>query len=106
MHASRRGRLLDGSAAPPRGEHVEKLVQVGGVVIEQILSGAIDQAVEFDQDHDEWVVLLHGTAELEVDGESVHLQAGDWLLLPRRTPHRVIETVPESTWLAVHMPTR
>ena len=46
------------------GEHVEELVQVGEVVVEQILSGVVDRPVDYDHDHDEWVVLHEGSAEL------------------------------------------
>jgi hypothetical protein len=54
MRTPTQGRLLQGSAAPVNGEHVEELAHVGEVVIEQILSGVLDKAVDYDQDHDEW----------------------------------------------------
>jgi cupin 2 domain-containing protein len=99
-----RGRLLDGSDAPASGELVAQLVQVGGVVVEQILSGELDDAVQYDQDHDEWVVLLAGTAELDVHGDRLSLEPGDWLLLPRRTPHRLVRTTRGANWIAVRLP--
>jgi cupin 2 domain-containing protein len=76
---------------------------VGQVVIEQILSGVVDGPVDFDQDHDEWVVLLEGAAELELNGETLLLEQGDWVLLPRRTPHRLIRTTQGTNWLAVRV---
>jgi cupin 2 domain-containing protein len=88
------------------GEHVEELVQVGEVVIEQILSGVVDRPVDYAQDHDEWVVLLGGAAELEVDGERLSLEQGDWVLLPRQTPHRLIRTAQGTNWIAVHVMTQ
>ena len=98
------GRLLHSSAAPMRGEHVETLLHMGEQVrIEQILSGVVDEPVDYDQDHDEWVVLLEGTAELEVNGETLFLEQGDWVLLSRRTPHRLIRTTQGANWLAVHV---
>lgn len=45
--------------------------------LKQILSSEIDAPVDYDQDHDEWVLLLEGAAELEVDGESLFLSSGD-----------------------------
>jgi cupin 2 domain-containing protein len=98
-----RGRLLAGSAAPVTGEHVETLVQMSGAVIEQILSGEVLVPVQYDQDHDEWVVVLEGAAELDVNGERLSLEPGDWVLLPRRTPHRLIHTEQGTNWLAVHL---
>ena len=38
------------------GEHVEELFHMGEVIIEQILSGVVDEPVDYNQDHDEWVV--------------------------------------------------
>ncbi len=102
MPAFRRGHLTDPSRAPSTGETVEEVFGLHGVVIEQILSGELASPVEFDQDHDEWVVLLDGGAELELDGERCQLVPGDWVLLPRQTPHRLVRTDPASRWLAVH----
>jgi hypothetical protein len=87
MRIPTRGRLLPSSDAPVNGEHVEDIIHVGDVAIEQIISGVVDEPVDYNQDHDEWVVLLEGTAELEVNGKRLFLEQGDWVLLPRRTPH-------------------
>jgi len=106
MPAPSRGRLLDSSVAPTSGERVEQLVQVGEAIIEQILSGELDKPVDYDQDHDEWVVLLGGTAELEIRGEKLILEPGDWVLLPRGTPHRLLGSAQGTSWLAVHLPRR
>ena len=103
MRPPTQGRLLQSSGAPVSGEHVEELVHMGEVIIEQILSGVVDRPVEYDQDHDEWVVLLEGSAELEVNGETLLLEQGDWVLLPRRTPHRLIRTTQGTNWLAVRV---
>jgi cupin 2 domain-containing protein len=97
-----RGRLRPPSNAPAVGEGSEQLAMLGGVVVEQILSGALGAAVDYDQDHDEWVLLLSGGATLEVEGESLALGAGDWVLLGAHVPHRMVETVPGTSWLALH----
>jgi cupin 2 domain-containing protein len=104
-----RGRLLDAGVAPVLGERVEELARfggddagVGGVRVEQILSGELESPVDYLQDHDEWVVVLAGRAALEVDGEPVDLLAGEWVLLPRDVPHRLLKTSPGTNWLAVH----
>src|ERR1700722_1490511 len=104
MVAPSRGRLRDGSDAPTTGESFHELVRVGGAVIEQILSSALDEAIEYDQNHDEWVVLLEGAAELEVGGDRLSLERGDWVFLPRGTPHRLVRTTQGATWLAVRLP--
>jgi cupin 2 domain-containing protein len=101
-----RGRLRDGASAPASGEAVERLVALPGVEIEQILSGALDAPLDFQQVHDEWVVLLSGSASLVVAGADVELEAGDWLFLPAGVQHRVASTTPGSSWLAVHVGAR
>ncbi len=104
MTAVVRGRLLGHTSAPGRGERVDQVVRVGGVLVEQILSGVIDGPVEFLQDHDEWVVVLGGGAVLEIDGEPLELGPGDWVLLPATTPHRLVDNHPGTNWLAIHLP--
>jgi cupin 2 domain-containing protein len=95
------GRLLPSSDAPAVGERSEEIAKLGGVVVEQILSGAIAAPVDYDQDHDEWVVLLSGGATLDVGDESLDLVAGDWVWLRAHVRHRLVETVPGTTWLAM-----
>jgi cupin 2 domain-containing protein len=49
--------------------------------------------------------LLQSTATLDLAGESLTLVAGDCLLIPAHTPHRVLSTSaePRCLWLAVHL---
>lgn len=55
------------------------------------------------QDTDEWVVVLHGAAVVEVEGERIDLNAGDWVFLPAGVPHSVVRTEAGTNWLAVHI---
>jgi mannose-6-phosphate isomerase-like protein (cupin superfamily) len=73
----RRGRLREPSAAPPTGERVEPLVQVRNMAVEQILSGRLEEPVDYRQEQDEWVAVLAGSAVLVVDGERLELHPGD-----------------------------
>jgi cupin 2 domain-containing protein len=90
------------SDAPAVGEQTEELARLGGVVVEQILSGALAAPADYDQDHDEWVVVLSGGATLLVGDERLDLVAGDWVLLRARQAHRLVETQPGTSWLALH----
>ena len=57
----------------------------------------------YDQDSDEWVVLLRGSADLEFDDEeTLHLEAGDFLLIEAHRRHRVAMTSNDTVWLALH----
>ena len=79
------------------------------VYIERIVSkGHITPAGQwYDQAWDEWVILLQGKATLayEQDQHTVQLTAGDYLLIPAHTRHRVEWTPPgiNTVWLAVHL---
>ena len=58
----------------------------------------------YDQEEDEWVAVLRGTATLEfASGEQVELKAGDYLTIARHVQHRVARTSEQTVWLAVHL---
>lgn len=98
--------LLAHMPALATGEEFQTLVRRDGVHIERIVSSASPEPVLYDQDRDEWVLLLQGHATLELDGTPVELTAGDHLLIPARLPHRVLATSasPRCVWVAVHLP--
>lgn len=91
----------------PDIEQFEILAEAKQLRIERILS--IGQTTPFgewyDQDRDEWVILLQGEAELAYeDNIRQRLKAGDYLLIPAHCRHRVeyTSTEPPCIWLAVH----
>jgi cupin 2 domain-containing protein len=90
-------------------ELFETLAKKGTVRIERILSHgqATPEGEWYDQDQDEWVLLLAGSAGLLFEGEPEprRLMAGDYLLIPAHRRHRVAWTsLSETTiWLAVHI---
>jgi len=91
----------------PEGEVFEALVLDHGILIERIIScGQITpQGQWYDQERDEWVVLLQGYAEISWEDSRIEkLHAGDWLLIPAHERHRVTYTSsdPPCIWLAVH----
>ncbi|KEQ18056.1 cupin domain-containing protein [Endozoicomonas numazuensis] len=60
----------------------------------------------YDQDWDEWVLLLTGAAKLRIEykKELMELSPGDYLHIPAHQRHRVEWTDPDqnSVWLAIH----
>src|SRR3954470_15968012 len=98
-----RGRLAGPATAPASGEQTVELARVRNAMIEEIVSGTVDAAVEYRQEHDKWVVVISGNAVLDVDGETVELSRGDWLLLPAGMRHRVLHAETGTQWLAVHV---
>ncbi|MEN6374855.1 MAG: cupin domain-containing protein [Smithella sp.] len=59
----------------------------------------------YNQDENEWVILLQGSAGLRFAGreELVVLRPGDYVLIPRHLRHRVEWTDPDqdTVWLAL-----
>lgn len=90
-------------------ELFESLYQRGDVHIERILSkGHSTPAGQwYDQAWDEWILLIQGQAILlyQQNEQAIHLTAGDYLLIPAHTLHRVEWTPPDvnTVWLAVHL---
>ncbi|MCF8378287.1 MAG: cupin domain-containing protein [Bacteroidales bacterium] len=59
----------------------------------------------YNQDKDEWVILLKGKAELEWEqGETIHLYAGDYIFIPAHKIHRIKRSGKDEicVWLAIH----
>nr|WP_276562415.1 cupin domain-containing protein [Hoeflea prorocentri] len=60
----------------------------------------------YDQDDDEWVAVIEGSARLQIEGEGDEreLGEGDWIFLPAHCRHRVTWTRqrPPTVWLAIH----
>jgi len=92
------------NAAPPNtGERFETLLQHKNLVIERIASSSVIPPNHYVQPQDEWVLLVQGSAEMEVNGKSESLTAGDYLFLPANTPHAVTAVSDSALWLAVHL---
>jgi cupin 2 domain-containing protein len=88
-------------------EIVGEILRTDAFRIERIVSRgqASPPGFWYDQERDEWVLLVKGSASLRFDdGREVALAPGDHLLIPRRVRHRVERTDPdgETVWLAVH----
>lgn len=88
-------------------EVFEELLRGGNFRVERIVSHgeASPDGSWYDQDENEWVMLLSGAAELSFDdGSRVVLAPGDCILIPGHTRHRVEKTDRnrETIWLAIH----
>ncbi|MEO0797198.1 MAG: cupin domain-containing protein [Verrucomicrobiota bacterium] len=94
------------------GEQFDDLLKNDQLRIERIVSNGQASPPDFwyDQDQNEWVVVLEGAAGLEVDHngkvETVTLERGDCFLLPAGRRHRVAWTSEreKTVWLAVWWP--
>jgi len=81
------------------------LLERAGFRLEQIVSNgqASEPGFWYDQDGDEWVLLVRGEAVLEFQDESIKLKDGDYLLIPAHVRHRVASCSQDAVWLALHM---
>lgn len=103
--ATPRGKLFAELPPPAGGEIFQTLFFHSHCRIERIVSHGHASAPGdwYDQDADEWVVLLSGEAVLLfADGEAVSLASGDWVAIPAHRRHRVASTSADAVWLAVH----
>jgi len=90
------------------GEQFVQLLQRPGLRIERIVSTgqASPAGFWYDQDENEWILLLAGEAGLRFADESTtrHLRAGDFINIAAHRRHRVEWTASGQVtiWLAVH----
>ncbi|MFC1626177.1 cupin domain-containing protein [Pseudomonadota bacterium] len=87
-------------------ELIETIAGNENVRIERIVSHGhySEEGFWYDQERDEFIVLLEGEAELEFEDSLVQLKRGDCLTIKAHQRHRVKWTIPGSStiWLAVH----
>ncbi len=92
----------------PGTETFEQLVAGKGFRLELIRShgDASAEGFWYDQDEDEWVALIFGTAILEFGEGTLELEAGDALTIQAHRRHRVAATSVDAVWLALHLSNR
>ena len=87
-------------------ELIETISGNENVRIERIVSHGhcSEKGFWYDQDEDEFVLILEGEAELEFEDGTVCLKEGDCLTIRAHQKHRVKWTTPDTTtiWLAVY----
>ncbi len=87
-------------------EIFEDLLSSGSVRIERIISTGQSSPKSgwYDQDENEWVLVLSGFGEIEfADGQVVRLESGDYLNIKAHQKHKVKSTSPneKTIWLAI-----
>jgi len=104
------GNILNSLPDASAEEVFQALWQEAGVLIERIVSRGQRSAPDtwYEQDENEWVLLLKGAARLcWEDGSEIALEAGDYVAIPALQRHRVEWTDPnqDTVWLAIYFPT-
>lgn len=109
MNASQDGNLFADLPATLAAERFDRLLHTGAVRLERIISigHATPPGDWYDQEGDEWVLLLQGQAGLRFADEAAErqLRAGDYLWIAAHRRHRVNWTSqePPAVWLALHL---
>lgn len=89
-----------------RDELITTLLEAANVRIERIVSHGHGSPPGFwyDQDQNEWVIVLKGAARLRFEDETIEMTPGDFINIPAHKKHRVDWTTPDepTVWLAVH----
>jgi len=77
----------------------------GAVRVERIISGGHASAEDFwyEQDEDEWVMLVRGEARLSIEGrdKALEMLPGDHIELPAKLRHRIDFVSDDALWIAV-----
>ena len=90
-------------------EVVDLLLTADGLRLERIVSNgqATPAGTWYDQAEAEWVVVLSGSAGIQIEGEAEprRLAVGDAVYLPARCRHRVAWTTSDqpTVWLALFL---
>ena len=87
-------------------EILENIVESENCKIERIVSKGhtTPEGKWYDQDKNEWVIIIKGNAELLFEGNKrVKMQEGDYINIPAHVKHRIekTDTKKETIWLAV-----
>jgi cupin 2 domain-containing protein len=103
--------LFDKVSIISKDEYIENILVTNNFKVERIISRGHKSPDNFwyDQDCDEFVLLLKGNAELEFQEEKcISLKPGDYLLIPAYKKHRVSWTsdAEDTIWLTIHFSER
>ena len=88
---------------PKSGEDFTTLFENKNIKRVRIVSSDSLEDIEYCQEEDEFVILLEGRAELELEGKKTTLNRGDTLFIPAKTKHKVLTTQKGTLWIAIHM---
>jgi cupin 2 domain-containing protein len=108
MDGIRQGTLGEAGAGKAGEESFATLLAGRDFELEEIVSrgAASPEGFWYDQGRDEWVLLAKGEAKLRFEDERlIDLKAGDHVMIPAGTRHRVEATSADAVWVALHFRT-
>lgn len=95
--------LFSADTANKQEEHFSTLLKTENIHIEKIVSNGQTSSKWYEQEKDEWVVLIDGEATLLFyDKSELKLKKGEYVYIPKMKKHKVTYTSSPAIWLAVH----
>ncbi len=96
--------IYKGAKCPKGKESLKILAESKNIKLQKIISNGFKNKENFwySQTQDEFVILLKGKATILFDtAKKLNLKAGDYLIIPKNTKHRVEKTSskPVCVWL-------
>lgn len=102
----KKANLLKNIPTNLKEELFEEILSHEHIKIERIVSKGhtSPQSGWYDQENNEWVLVLQGEAILAFENGEIRLNAGEYCNIPAHVRHRVAWTLPahETIWLAIH----
>lgn len=97
--------IFDVNPKSSNEEIFKELYASKNVTIEKILSYGQTTPISepYIQDHDEWVLIIEGSAKLKLRDKEYSLVKGESLFIPKGVKHWVTYTENPTIWLAVHI---
>lgn len=99
------GNILGNIPTDLSEEVFTNIEQSNSLKIERIVSKGHTSSDWYDQDQNEWVMVVQGSATIEYDdGAKFDMEAGSYLNIPAHQRHKVTRTDAsiETIWLAIH----
>ncbi len=88
----------------PDEEQFDTLLKTKHIHIEKITSCGQVSSSWYEQENDEWVVVIEGKGELlfKEGNKSISLAKGEYIHIPKMKKHKVVYTSSPTIWLAIH----
>jgi len=87
---------------PQIGENFFTIFKDKNITVKKIVSSDIIEDKLYIQEQNEYVFVIKGKADLEVNNKKITLNSGDSIFLKAKTPHRILSVQKGTIWLAIY----
>ena len=87
----------------PQEEVFDTLLQTPNIQIEKITSNGQTSSSWYEQEKDEWVLLIEGEGHLLFENnEELQLKKGEYIFIAKMKKHKVVYTASPTIWLVIY----